>query len=110
MREADSVKIDSCDKEDELRGDVEDAPIDLIWNLLMREVREYAREIKDGRRCMMCPFRSINAPYRLRDHVRLYRMEADAWCSSGGEKLRRCVALYDFDKLPKNKIPPVGEK
>lgn len=63
MCDADSALIDSCDAVDELCGDVEDSPIDLVEKLLMRAMREYARKIKAGRRCTMSPYRSYNAPY-----------------------------------------------
>ena len=62
MCDADSVLIDSRNKDDELRGDVEDPPIDLVETLLMREVPEYSRNAKGERRCKMCPFRIFNEP------------------------------------------------
>lgn len=65
----------------------------------MRDVREYAREIKGGRRCLICPFRSINAPYRFRDILRLRHIKGKNWGASGRKQRGICVALSDFDKL-----------
>ena len=93
-------EIDTDD--DEMLRDGGVFPLDVISKLLMNEVREYARQIKTDRRCMLCPFRSFNKPYRVRDHVRLYHTSETNWCASGRKQLRICVALYDFDILSKN--------
>ena len=100
--------MDSCDTEAKPSGYVGDSPLDSIEKLLMLEVRKYARAIKSGRRCILCPFRSFSAPYRLREHVQLYHTKESNWSASGRKQLGICVALYDFDQLSKNKIPPDG--
>lgn len=50
-------------------------------------------------RCPLCPFRSFQAPYRVKDHIKKYHTEKTRYCPSGTRQLTIVQALHDNDQL-----------